>query len=294
MKPLTVPASTTTKVPGWRNADEEEQAIIRLASDIVPNENGIIVEIGTEYGRGASELAFAARNKNNVTIVSIDLFPTNHPEVGDLWKCWQDNINEAKHLFPNVRFVPIRGASAEVGAMLVAEGKLSHIDFLFIDGAHDANSVRLDLETFGPLVTSEGAILIHDYWKNETSHYIHKEVKQAVDAWRDPKAWSLVDLPGSLVVLFPLAQSGELAQYAPPAALPDFNDTFRETLIDDEPTEPVTYGGDDVGDYTIAEIAEHLDVSYHKARELMGDIEPIGKRGRANVYRVALGDLGDE
>lgn len=281
MRPTNVPVSSATGVPGWRNApmEAEEKTIIRLASDFIPDD-GIAVEIGTEYGRGASEIAFGVRQRSGVQIFSIDLFPMDHGEVGDLLACWMANIEEAMPLFPKVRFFPVRGSSAQVGEKLIAEGKLSRIDYLFVDGAHDTGSVRRDLETFAPLVN--GVILIHDYWKTEASHPIHKDVKQAVDDWFNPDHYNRIDLPGSLLAFMPYAPAiwhDETVEFA-------FED-IRETVTDDEAIEPVG----ETQELTIGEIADHLGVSYHKAREFIAEMEPVGKRGRANVYRVVLGNL---
>lgn len=299
MQPTTVPRSQATGVPGWRNEpmDQEEQTIINFAANFIPD-NGIAVEVGTEYGRGASEIAFGARSAENVTVLSFDLFPKDHPEVGNLLDCWMNNLHEARHLFPSVKNVPVIGNSSEAGAQLIAEGKLSVIHFLFIDGAHDANGTRRDLDTFAPLVSPDGVLLIHDYWKNEASHYIHKDVKQAVDAWYNADQWNRVDLPGSLIGFFRLNDPkhemvGTINEHL-------HAEDLRETLVDDERadlhaiSQPSAYEtpAEAIGDWremTINEIADYFDVSYNSASRMVDD--PIGKKGRANLYRINLDEF---
>ena len=270
-----VPRSQSTGVPGWRHHPDEENAIIRWAELIVP-EHGNIVELGTEYGRGASELAYGCRNKSGVRVLSIDKFPAR-PE-GDLQRIWEANIAEARPLhFPNVRLDNFKGDSAEYGFQLQSENATYDIHLLFIDGGHDLKSVTKDLEAWGPLVVEGGAILVHDYWKNADSHELHKQVKQAVDAWHNPDLWERTNLPGSLVGFVRLANPAHFVEIEP--VMPDFDAAFD----DENPTEPVSVG------HTIKEIAAMRDVSVSTVRKWVKDIEPIGKSGRADVY--ALEDL---
>ena len=85
-----VPLSPYTGVPGWEE-DGEEMALAELAAHVP--EGGVIVELGAEYGRSAA--TFCKHAKPSVMIVSIDLFPKDHPQVGDLLAAYTANLIEA-------------------------------------------------------------------------------------------------------------------------------------------------------------------------------------------------------
>lgn len=194
------PKSKYTSVPGWETEAEEEK-LIELARQYVPNENGIIVELGVEFGRSTAEFAYAVKDKRNTKIISVDLFPDDHPyakDHGGLLAVWRANLREyGAENSENVYLLPMRGKSYDIGAKWSGE----EIDLLFIDAAHDYLSVKSDIAAWVNFVKPGGVVAFHDVWKNDQSHPVHIEVKKAVDEWQfeaDQK-WERYDAPDSLV-----------------------------------------------------------------------------------------------
>ena len=172
-------------VAGW-HTEAEESLLIELATRVP--DSGRIVEVGGEYGRSACEFAFATRG-TEIEIFTIDLFPTNHPKVGDLLKTYNYHLN-ACGLAQRVN--PIRGGSHDPS--IASElGRDGGIDLLFIDANHTYNFVKGDIENWLPHVKEGGIIIFHDYAKDDNAHWTHFEVKRAVDEFviNDPNYMTL-------------------------------------------------------------------------------------------------------
>lgn len=196
----TAPLSKYTGVPGWQEPQEEE-ALISLARQYVPFHDGVIVEIGGEYGRSAAEFAYACEGCENIRIVTVDLFPGNHHiagQHGGLLAVWRHNLIEAGiQNYTNVTLVPIRGDSGEIG-----NSWNTPIDCLFIDGDHTYEGVKRDIEAWTPHVKVGGVVIYHDVAKDGNAHYLHIEILRAVTDWYQNKNFvywrPLPELPDSL------------------------------------------------------------------------------------------------
>lgn len=178
------PTSYLTGVPGWETVSE--QAMLVTLAKQVPGD-GVIVEIGAEFGMSASLFAYAA--EPTVEIWSIDLFP------GDLMEKHLENLIEAKYAIRTPKGIVsrthvIRGDSAEIGrkwqdinAQLGQNG--AWIDLLFVDGDHSYRGVSLDLMGWAGRVKPGGRIAFHDVAQpsNPTPHPSHHEVAQAINDW---------------------------------------------------------------------------------------------------------------
>jgi len=169
-----VPTSPYTGIPGWET-NPEEATLTALAGEVP--EGGVIVELGSEYGRSAG--AFARGSMKSVDIVSVDLFPKDHAVVGDLLAEYQANVG--KLLLDGRRIGLMIGDSAEA-AQHWPEGKA--IDLLFIDAAHDYEAVRRDIAAWVPYLKHGGVVAFHDCAVGPDSHYSHHEVSRAVDEWK--------------------------------------------------------------------------------------------------------------
>lgn len=193
------PLSKYTSVPGWET-EAEEEALISLARQYVPFHDGVIVEIGGEYARSAAQFAYAVQEHQNVRIVTVDLFPDDHHiagQHGGLFAVWRQNLMEAGiQNYTNITLVPIRGDSGEIG-----NNWNTPIDVLFIDGDHSLNGVRRDISAWVHHVKAGGAVAFHDVWKDENSHYLHREVLQAIDEYFNhaTQEWERHDAPDSLL-----------------------------------------------------------------------------------------------
>lgn len=177
--------SRTTGVPGIETY-AEEGALIQLA--LAVPEGGVIVELGGEYGRSASQFAYALKlnGHKSAKVFTVDLFPENHWFVGNLLTAWMANLKEASNLLAYCQ--PIRGSTVEVAKKWVDSFEHDHfhthdIDLLFIDAGHSYNEVKADIENWIPFVKSGGVVAFHDYAKTPDAHPLHFEVKQAVDSW---------------------------------------------------------------------------------------------------------------
>jgi predicted O-methyltransferase YrrM len=123
-----------------------------------------VVEIGCWMGRSTTALS---RARGTVYAVDtwqgaaehVEIMKTLTPE--NLFKAFLLNTSELKNV------VPVRKPSVE------AAKELGAVDMVFIDGAHDYDNVKADIEAWLPKVNPGGMICGHDYEYSEG-------VKQAV------------------------------------------------------------------------------------------------------------------
>jgi predicted O-methyltransferase YrrM len=187
------PKSALTKVYGWETV-AEEYALVELVKQL-PAKDAVIVELGGEYGRSASEFAYALRAYGKQGhVYTIDLFPTNHPVVGNLLDAWRVNISEAGY---QEVCTPLRASTIE-GAKVWAEHN-TPIDLLFIDAVHTYEDVWQDIAAWNEFVKPGGIVAFHDYAQQPDAHPLHFEVKRAVDQWQTTARWVKYAGPDSLV-----------------------------------------------------------------------------------------------
>jgi predicted O-methyltransferase YrrM len=167
-----VPKSSRTGIPGWETEAEEER-LIELASEV--RKGGTIVELGCEYGRSTAN--FLIGSHQTVAVISVDIFPTDHPEVGDLLETYQANVTP---FVQDRRIGLMHGDSHEASKHWNAGG----IDLLFIDADHSYEAVKRDIEGWVPHVRVGGFVAFHDCAINMHSHPLHFEVSKAVDEWK--------------------------------------------------------------------------------------------------------------
>lgn len=133
----------------------------RSIADWIPA-NGVWVEVGVYAGKSFSFAVVECLNRGkNVDFVAVDLFPLewiyigNKPPVYDQF-CITMQPFEGK-------FRTEKGYSVDV-ARRFHDGS---VDFVFIDAAHDYDSVKADIAAWLPKVRKGGIIAGHDY---ELSH----------------------------------------------------------------------------------------------------------------------------
>jgi predicted O-methyltransferase YrrM len=161
------PLAVLTGVPGWESDDE--QALLFQLAQAVP-ESGQIVEIGAEYGMSAS--LFIAGAKPTVRITSVDLFP------GDMLAKYRNNLREAGY---EGRSTQIQGDSSTAGKLW--DG--GPIDLLFIDGDHNYEGCKADIDAWVKHVKVHGFVIFHDCASNTNRlpHHMHFFVTRAVSEW---------------------------------------------------------------------------------------------------------------
>jgi predicted O-methyltransferase YrrM len=136
-------------VAGWLSGAEGD-LLFTLAQRC---REGCIVEIGSFAGRSTTFLAAGSEAGARVVVYAID--PHIEPETGQSrFPAFQRQI-EAAGLSRIVR--PIVGTSVQ------AAGSFNEpVELLFIDGAHDEESVRQDWELWEPRVLPGGYVAMHD------------------------------------------------------------------------------------------------------------------------------------
>jgi len=146
---------------------QKRSEIRNLAEAVKALNTKVIVEIGTRKG---GTLFTWCRFTEAQLIISIDLPGGIHGggyprEKQELYKFFlSDYINRKMFL--------IQEDSHENSTLQQLEKFLNgkEIDFLFIDGDHTYQGVKMDFEMYSPLVRKGGIIAFHDIIHNTTTH----------------------------------------------------------------------------------------------------------------------------
>ena len=120
---------------------------------------GAIVEIGSWKEKSTIWLAKGAKKSGKVRVFAIDPHTgsSEHREAfGEVWTFEEFKRNIASAEVDDV-ITPILGTAEEA-----SENFDRPVEMIFIDGAHDYDSVRLDLEKWFPKVIDGGIIVFHD------------------------------------------------------------------------------------------------------------------------------------
>lgn len=129
-------------VDGWL-LPQEGRALYDLARD-----KGVL-EIGSYCGKSTICLAQSARS-----VVAVDPHDgSGTPKPRDTWMEFNANLD---HYGVAAIVIPWRGRMAD----LYPDGT---VDLVFIDGAHDLDSVRQDIESARRFLKPDGLIAFHDY-----------------------------------------------------------------------------------------------------------------------------------
>ena len=144
--------SRSASIEGWL-AEEQARALYEAAGRVPPGAS--IVEIGSHHGRSTVILA-CGRSDACAEVVAVD--PFSDPRWGGgegSLEVFRENVAEAG-VDASVR--PVRGLSAEAAASW--DG--SPIGVLYVDGAHDEESVLADIDGWERFITPGGRVLFHD------------------------------------------------------------------------------------------------------------------------------------
>lgn len=137
--------------------------------------NAKFVEVGSWKGRSSVFMGVEILNSNkNIEFYCVDTWKGSSEHIG------MDILNEdglykefIKNIQPISNFIrPIRKTSEEASNDFMDES----LDFVFIDAAHDYESVKNDIKYWYPKIKYGGIIAGHDYptWEGVTA---------AVDEW---------------------------------------------------------------------------------------------------------------
>lgn len=138
-----------------------------------------IVEIGSAHGASSIILAEAARELNG-SLICIDHFPEDYygqEKFGNYGrKAFKKNIKPYQDV---VYHINLSSEAAKHQVFNILHELRKDLCILFIDGNHDYEAVKRDIQNYVPLVRSGGYIGFHDYYN------VSFGVQKAVDENRE-------------------------------------------------------------------------------------------------------------
>ena len=153
-------------IEGWFDFQPVYTSMVEKFGD-----NSLFVEIGAWLGKSTAYMAVEiANSKKNI---KFDVIDTWEGSTGSVDTDWYNEIISGLDMSPYQTFLentrpvkkyirPLIGYSYD----LVSDYADNSIDFLFIDGAHDYDSVKKDINDWYPKIKSNGMIGGHDYGNN--------------------------------------------------------------------------------------------------------------------------------
>jgi predicted O-methyltransferase YrrM len=146
----------------------EKLALLRLARSAGP----VCVEIGSYLGASASFIATGSRMRwgSRSVVYCVDTWGNHGMTEGerDTWAEFKANTAPWADAIK-----PLRGMS-----VAVASGVAEPIDFLFIDGGHDYESVRADADVWLPKVRTGGTVALHDWgWAEGVQRVVRESIQ---------------------------------------------------------------------------------------------------------------------
>ena len=120
---------------------------------------GVIIEIGSWKGKSTVCLAAGSLSGPQITVYTIDIHTGSEEQrelYGKIWTYENLKSNIKKAGVSNI-VKPIIGSSQQI-----AKKFTKPVGLLFIDGAHDYNSVRSDFKSWAPKLIPGGIIVFHD------------------------------------------------------------------------------------------------------------------------------------
>lgn len=150
------------------------------------------LEIGSMYGWSLQHFIHYASDGATAIVVDLPMGPgdwrhsTQQHYVETVWPAWAAAKNCDLHLIQE-------NSHHDTTWIKVADHLAGRkLDFLFIDGDHQYESIRLDYEMYSPLVRAGGMIALHDiaelenggghqFWQEVRKNYAHRELLMAPD-----------------------------------------------------------------------------------------------------------------
>jgi Methyltransferase domain len=156
-------------IHGWCDFEKIYDAAAREVPD-----DGILVEVGTAFGRSAAMMAerLFMHGKRGAQFYCVDTWEegpgntlTNHPETearlaklgGAFTAFCAEMLVNAPEALKIVR--PVRAPSVMAAKMFAPRS----VDFVFLDAAHDEESVREDIAAWATTIKPGGSLAGHDY-----------------------------------------------------------------------------------------------------------------------------------
>jgi MMP 1-O-methyltransferase len=143
-------------IDGWLS-EKEGELLYNLAKKC--KGNGVIVEIGSWKGKSTIYLGQGSKSGNKVKIFAVDPHTGSSEHQKENKKLW--TFEEFKRNVENAGvsdiIKPIISTSEES-----ARAFIEPIEFIFIDGAHEYELVKLDFKLWFPKVINGGTMAFHD------------------------------------------------------------------------------------------------------------------------------------
>ena len=161
------------KAEGWLS-DREGEILYNLAKNC--KGKGVIVEIGSWEGKSTIWIGSGSKNGNKVKIYAIDPHTGSSEHQKENEKIW--TFEEFKKNIKNAKvddiILPLVKTSEEA-----AKNFNKPVEFIFIDGAHEYEFVKLDFDLWFPKVVNGGIMAFHDTisWKSPkkvVADYVYK------------------------------------------------------------------------------------------------------------------------
>ena len=162
---LLVMGISTWNIPTYTTGNELLR-LYSLARSL--KSNSVALEIGSYIG--ASSLMIGKGLKGGSRLICVDTWQNDAMTEGnwDSYKVFQRNTLSVKDKVESMRMT-----SAEAGKIYNGE-----LDFLFIDGDHSYNGVKLDVDIWFPKLKSGGVIVMHDIeWADGVKKVVAEDVR---------------------------------------------------------------------------------------------------------------------
>lgn len=149
------------RIDGWLS-DREAETLY----DFAQRARGPIVEIGSCYGRSTAAIALGSMAGDHNQVFAVDSFvgvhPGDRPTANGEQPGWGPSSPEL--LRANLDAAGVNGLVRIVAKSSgeAVDDVPNDIDLLFIDGAHDVESVFRDISLYAPKVRVGGRIVMHD------------------------------------------------------------------------------------------------------------------------------------
>lgn len=161
------------KIDGWLT-DKAGESLYNLAKNC--KENGVIVEIGSWKGKSTIWLAKGSKVGNKLKVYAIDPHTgsSEHKERYGKVSTFAEFKQNIKNAKVDDIVIPIVKTSEE--AVKIFD---EPVEFIFIDGAHEYELVKLDFKLWFPKLIDGGIIAFHDttWWagpKKVAEKYVYK------------------------------------------------------------------------------------------------------------------------
>ena len=197
------------KIDGWVS-DEE---LLWLASKVRTRRT--VIEVGSWHGKSTRALADNLPPKGRVFAVDhwngSATEPFNHgtARLRDGDDAFLEFSKNNFDLLESGKIVPMRMTSKNAAAMLKDRGVKA--DMIFIDGGHEYEEVKADIEAYLPLLALEGILCGHDYgpWPGvpkAVDELLGPKAKESVHSTPNNSIWSIAAeevRPGRVFDTFP-------------------------------------------------------------------------------------------